>query len=215
MLNSETTDQKITEFDIDMLCEIGNIGAGHAASALSVMLNQRISIEITFAKLCSLNSIPEQVGGPEAIRNVTYNEVHNSLEGYIFFILDDKDVETICNIAAKGYEIDNESVIVEVTNIITGSYVGALSEMIDESINQNIPRLKREKLGPLINSVIENSASEMADKTLVIGTSLIIRDLSLAPDIIVEDFHISGLYVMTLKQKSLDKLLERFNAGRK
>lgn len=215
MLNTQTTSQKITEYDLDMLCEIGNIGAGHAASALSVMLNQKISIEITFARLCSLKNIPELLGGADTIKNVTYNEIYNAIEGHIFFVLNDKDVETICNIAANGYEIDNESVIVEVTNIITGSYISALAEMIDETIDQNVPRLVRAELGTILNSVLEKDKEEMADKTLIVGTNLIIKDIELEPGLVVEDLHISGLYAMTLKQKSLDKLLEKFNADRK
>lgn len=205
----------ITEFDIDMLGEIGNIGAGHAASALSDMLQQKILIDVTFSDLCDSQNIADKLGGNEALMTVTYNEISEALEGYIFFILNDNDVETIYNIAAQGYEVEREAVIVEITNIITGSYITALSDLLEEPIDQNVPKTKRDKLGSFINSIIDNESAEIADKTMIIGTNLIIKNLDIGTNLTVEDFNMSGFYVMVLKQKSLDKLLQKFNSGRK
>ena len=57
MLNS---DQK------DIFREIGNIGAGHAATALSTLLGKPIEIEVPSAELESFTTIIDRVGGAEA-----------------------------------------------------------------------------------------------------------------------------------------------------
>lgn len=40
----------ITEQHLDILREVGNIGAGHSASALAQLLNRKIEMEVPFVK---------------------------------------------------------------------------------------------------------------------------------------------------------------------
>lgn len=194
--------REVTAFDIDILTEIGNIGAGNAATALSTILNQSINIEISMAKFCDLNEIPTVLGGAEAIRTIVFTRIFNSLNGSIFFILSDEDAEAICNIATGGCEIECSSVLGEITNIITGAYIGAIASMLDGVIEQDPPQIGHDMIKALIDSVIA-ILSSTADKTMIIGTTLKIQDRA-----------ISGFYVMLLEQDSLEKLLDKFNSYR-
>lgn len=47
----------IKEEQMDILREVGNIGAGHSASAMAQLLNRKIDMEVPFAKLLSLMSL--------------------------------------------------------------------------------------------------------------------------------------------------------------
>lgn len=195
-------DKEITNYDLDLLSEIGNIGAGNAASALSTILNQKTTIEVTMAKFCNLNHLPEMLGGAESQKTVVFTKISKSLDGYIFFILNDEDADYICNLAAGAYDIDKNSVLNEITNIITGSYIGAIASMIDGKIEQEPPQLGNDMMGALIDSFIA-ILSTAADKSIIIGTNLKIQNES-----------ISGFYIMLLEHNSLMWLLEKFNSYR-
>ena len=52
---------------LDALKEIGNIGAGNSATALSQVINRRIDMNVPKVALVPLEAVPDLVGGPDAI----------------------------------------------------------------------------------------------------------------------------------------------------
>lgn len=62
----------IDEFDLspvqlDALREIGNIGAGNSATALSQVLNKKIDMNVPRVSLVPIEDVPDLVGGPDAL----------------------------------------------------------------------------------------------------------------------------------------------------
>lgn len=193
------TNNEFSESNIDLLKEIGNIGAGNAATALSTMIQKKVEIEVPVAKICNLTDIPDILGGPESIKTACLTNIFNSLNGYILFVLDSNDAEELCKIISQGYDIDSQSVLTETSNIITGSYIGAIGNMIGEIIDQSPPQVGCDMIGALIDAVIADLLTA-ADSSVVIGTKLIIENKS-----------ISGFFMMLLENDSLNFLLNKFN----
>ncbi|GMA61544.1 chemotaxis protein CheC [Alicyclobacillus fastidiosus] len=54
---------ELDDLTADALREFGNIGAGHAATALSVLLQGRVMMSVTDARLCPFRDIVDVVGG--------------------------------------------------------------------------------------------------------------------------------------------------------
>lgn len=52
---------------LDALREIGNIGAGNSATALSQLINRRINMNVPNVSIVPLEEVPELVGGPETL----------------------------------------------------------------------------------------------------------------------------------------------------
>src|SRR5258705_3712971 len=52
---------------IDALREVANIGAGHAATALSQMTNRRIMISVPEINIARLEEVPNILGDPQAV----------------------------------------------------------------------------------------------------------------------------------------------------
>ena len=52
---------------LDVLREIGNIGAGNATAALSVMMNSNLRMEVPIVRVLDFNEIPDLVGGADTI----------------------------------------------------------------------------------------------------------------------------------------------------
>lgn len=55
----------IKEEQMDILREVGNIGAGHSASAMAQLLNRKIDMEVPFAKLLSFDELVDFFGGAD------------------------------------------------------------------------------------------------------------------------------------------------------
>lgn len=186
----------LDSLDLDIMKEVGNIGAGNAATALSIMLDTRVDIDIPFIKTCSLTELPIVLGGAEQYVNIIFIQVTEALSGMIIFLLGDEDAQKLYKLASKGYDIDFEPVILEVSNIISGAYVGALATMIDDQVNLTPPQLGQDMLGALVGSVIPSLCGDF-DKVSVLGTRLII-----------EKQIISGYYILMLDNDSIDKLVD-------
>lgn len=194
MKNSE-----ITAFDLDILAEIGNIGAGNAATALSAMLNMPVLLEAPTVSQCNLLNIPECLGDLEDIRTGIFLSVSDSLSGYIMLLLYDEDIKHLSDIIAGGYSgVDPDSVVMETANIITAAYVNAMSIMINSTLNISPPEIGHDMLGSLIDSVLSLILS-VADETIIIKTKLTIKNKT-----------ISCNYILLLEQESLSKLLGYF-----
>lgn len=193
-----SNNQNISTQDLDILREIGNIGAGNAATALSMILNKRVWLEVPEAQLCNLTEIPERLGGSEEVRTGIFFGVKEALKGFIFFILDDADADKLHKAASMGLDIDMVSVLSEVSNIISGAYVGAIASMINDTVDITPPEIGHDMVGSLIDSIV-SVLCNVGDKAVYIKTSMVIEEETIA-----------GYYVLMLEQESLLKLLNYF-----
>lgn len=191
---------EISNFDISVLTEIGNIGAGNAATALSQMINKTIGIEVPSVNICKLTDIPEVMGGAEEIRTGIFFSIKGTTDGYMMFILKEEDVNRITGILSDIYGggLDSNSIMSEVANIIAGSYIGALANMMNGFIDLSPPQIGNDMIGSLIDSII-SCLCTAGDKTVIIGTNLII-----------ENEVISFSSALLLEMESLNKILEYF-----
>src|SRR2546429_4083282 len=57
----------LKELQIDALREVANIGAGHAATALSQLTNRRIMISVPQINIVRLEEVPDLLGNPQDV----------------------------------------------------------------------------------------------------------------------------------------------------
>ncbi|GIM47822.1 hypothetical protein DNHGIG_33710 [Collibacillus ludicampi] len=78
----------LNEFHLDVLREIGNIGAGHAATALSTLLQQEIQMKVPCVRIASFDEIADILGGAEQIVIGVFLRTVGEIPGNIFFSTD-------------------------------------------------------------------------------------------------------------------------------
>lgn len=188
----------ISAFEEDILKELGNIGSGNAATSLSIMLNKKVMIEIPVVKLNDIKSIFAQIGNTDEERIIFCFDFTEEIKGRIGFIVTEDEIQRIGKTASLGYEIDPRIVVSEISNIISGAYIGAIANMMHTTINMSTPDIKQDKLSNLLNSV-KSSIKNLSDHILFISTKLTIED---------EKF--SGFYILFLEDNSLKKILDYF-----
>jgi len=168
----------INEMHIDVLREIANIGSGNAASSLSRMIGCPVNISIPEIGILGFNEAYAALGGPEAIMVGTLLMLRDGIDGMMMFLL---PVEVVCDLVnmlmftdIKSHEEIDEmgySVINEVSNIMSASFVTAISDMTDIAIDISPPEAALDMLGSIM-SVPSIYFAKMSDTLLLIQNEL-------------------------------------------
>ena len=168
----------INELHIDVLREIANIGSGNAASSLSKMLGNPVNIAIPHIGIEGFNETYDALGGPEAVMVGTLLTISQGLDGMIMYLL---PIELACDLVnmlcftdIKSYdEIDDMgfSAIQEVANIMTATFVSAISEMMGMPIDISPPSATVDMLGSIM-SVPSIYFATVSDTLLLVQNQL-------------------------------------------
>ena len=178
--------EKITSFHLDVLKEIGNIGAAHAATALSNLLEKKIDMRVPDVKMVSFNEMMELVGGSENVVVGIYLRIEGDVEGSMFFILPLEQANRFIRRLIRDESFDFNtppfselglSAMQEMGNILSGSYLSALSDFTGLKIYPTVPGLSIDMFGAIISiGLIE--LSQISDTVIVINTSIYEEEIS-------------------------------------
>ena len=168
----------INDLHIDVLREIANIGSGNAASSLSKMLNAPVNIAIPDIGIKGFNQAYDELGGAEAVMVGTLLTISKGLDGMIMYLL---PIEIACDLVnmlcftdIKSYdEIDEMgfSAIQEVANIMSATFVSAISEMTGMSIDISPPSATVDMLASIM-SVPSIYFATVSDTLLLVQNQL-------------------------------------------
>ncbi len=163
---------------IDALKEIGNIGAAHAVTGLSELLQKRVDISITNADIIPLQIIYTLFNGPESMVSVVYIEGYSeSFRGMMFLIFPHPEaarmVELVTHHTIKEDRLSEEfslSVLKEIGNIMCGCYLNTLAEFVGVPLMHSVPQISNDMLGAVMDSILIDLSLE-SDYALVLETA--------------------------------------------
>lgn len=169
----------LSKFQLDALVEVGNIGMGHAASALSKMLNKKIKMTVPYINFMPIQRLPEMFGNVEALVAGVYLEVTGDAKGKVLLLFPRDSALCLADIIMNREpgqtnilsQID-QSALMEVGNILIGSYLTALNDFTGLSLRQSVPKLAFDMIGAVMDFLIIE-VSAVAEEALVIETQLI------------------------------------------
>ncbi|MGV8146371.1 MAG: chemotaxis protein CheC [Alkaliphilus sp.] len=167
----------IKDIHLDVLREIGNIGAGNAATSLSKLMQKKIDMSVPLVRILELNEVAAALGGEENTVAGIYFQISGDINGFIMFLLDIESSKTLTNLLMGREDSSNEldemdkSALQEVGNILSGAYVSSLSSLTNLSINISVPSLCIDMAGAIL-SVPAIYFSQISDKILLINTAL-------------------------------------------
>ncbi|MFD2616867.1 chemotaxis protein CheC [Terrilactibacillus laevilacticus] len=163
----------LEDLRLDILKEIGNIGAAHAATSLSTLLNKRIDLKIPSAQVVPIS----EVNGPKRENNVaaTYTYIDGDIQGHFFMLFKEEHANTlVSNIIPDTTIYDGdlgESAFCEIGNILCGSYLSALSKFLNITINQSPPILSIDIAAAILGEGLIELSME-SDSVIMIETVL-------------------------------------------
>ncbi len=171
---SDTMYNSMNDLQFDVLREIGNIGSGHAATALAKLLNQKIDIKVPKAELCDFSKLADIVGGAENLVVGILLTLSDDVEGMMMFIMEKNAAYHLLR-KMMWCEIDDEqpldeiqlSALQEIGNIITGAYLSSLSDLTRLTISSSVPYIAIDMAGAIL-SVPAIEFGKVGDKALMI-----------------------------------------------
>jgi len=167
---------KLSALQLDALREIGNVGAGNSATALSQIINRKIDMTVPQVAIMPLNDVPDVVGGPDAMVAGVYLRVFGPAPSSILFLLPRESAFYLVDMlmgreqgSTKSLTSMDESALMEIGNILAGAYLNALSYFTNLTLLPSIPALAMDMAGAIL-SVILAQLGQMGDHALVIET---------------------------------------------
>jgi|AntRauTorcE11897_2_1112592.scaffolds.fasta_scaffold03134_6 flagellar motor switch protein FliN/FliY len=144
--DNENSEGQLTDDQIDVIGEIGNIAMGSAATALFTLLNKKVDITAPTVEISSFKKVVAEYTEPFVLVKVEYVE---GLEGLNLLILDSKDAAIIADLMMGGsgenIEADAKldeihlSAVGEAMNQMMGSSSTSISNIIDKVVNISPP----------------------------------------------------------------------------
>lgn len=172
----------LSNLQIDVLREIGNIGAGNAATSMSELMEKRINMTTPLVEVVTFDEMINIVGGPEEVIVALLFQVYSEAPSTVYFILSIEEAESLVDEITGGTtklsllkdEQPNKlaiSALKEVSNIIIGSFLTALSDFLNINMQPSVPHLSVDMAGAILTAgLIE--ISQVSDHALVINTEI-------------------------------------------
>ena len=191
----------VNDMYIDVLREIGNIGAGNATTAISQMLGARLNMEVPKVQLMEASDLGGAICDEEETIVGIFLEVLDDINGSMMFLMKMESAHIIVNKLMMRDPSYNEpfdemdlSALKEIGNIIAASYLTALSTLTKMSIAPSVPYISVDMAAAIL-SVPAIQFGMMGDKALMIQTE------------INADVAINGYFILMPEPESYDKIL--------
>lgn len=169
--------EAISEAQIDALQEVANVGAGHAATALGAMLEATIKISVPRARIMSFADVSDFVGGAETYAVAVFSHVSGPVQASILLVMPVEKAAQLLqmllntsNISLSGSFTDMEySALMELGNILSSSYLNALSSFTQMDFTPSTPALAMDMVGAVLDTILAQYGA-VSDLVLLMET---------------------------------------------
>ena len=167
--------ENLNHFMIDILKELGNIGAGNAATALASLISKKVNMDVPNVRILEFKEVASVLGGEENLVVGIYFEITEDVIGNMLFVLDMDSAINLTNMLFNREKKDKKldemdiSAISEVGNILASSYANSLSSLTGLKIVISIPSISIDMAGAIL-SVPAIQYGHVADHALMIET---------------------------------------------
>jgi chemotaxis protein CheC len=178
---------------LDVFREIGNIGSGNAVTALASLLDKEIDMSVPSARIVSFNEIVNILHGPEALVTGVLVGMEGDMNGNIMLLMTPEEAYEICSLAlgetrqpppvltTDTLDPMDQSVLMEVGNILVGAYLMALCELTGLNLQATVPALAVDMAGAIV-SVVAIEFSQVGDQVLFLETQFSSADRKIGGD---------------------------------
>lgn len=175
--------KRMADFQLDVLREVGNIGAGNAATALAKLLDKQVDMKVPLVKIVPFSEVAESLGGAEEVVVSVFLRVLGDCHGNMFFMLSVPSAKKMLS-RLVGIETDDPesftememSALQEIGNIMVSSYLSSLGDLTRMSLIPTVPALAIDMTGTILSfGVMEYG--QTGDKALLIYTRFLEDEL--------------------------------------
>ena len=192
---------QVNDMYVDVLREIGNIGAGNATTAIAGMLQLKLNMNVPKVQLLTFQQLGSAVCPEDETIVGIYLEVQGEIDGSMMFLMKLESAHFLVNRLMgrdENYRGDFDememSAIMEIGNIIAGSYLNALSSMTKLTIVPSVPYIAIDMAAAIL-SVPAIQFGQIGDNALLIETEF------------GDDVMLNGYFILLPELDSYEKIL--------
>lgn len=195
---------------LDAIREVGNIGTGNAATALSQLLSCMIDMDVPKVKLVSIYDLAQHYGEPDQQVAAVFVRSLGGFDCSLIFIQDEEDARMMVELLLKQQFGDympqdipqelSDSALSEVGNIILSSFLNAINILLGSQHQISVPGVAHDMLSSILD-VVASIFGQMGEMALMVNTELRIGG--------TDDSTISGNIVMIPDPDALEVLLRK------
>ena len=186
---------ELNSLELDTLREIGSMGTGNAATALSEMLQREVNITLPEVRIMEYNEAIEWIGGPEEITAGVLVKMGGQMNGimlscqpieFVNIVLESVLGESVTDF--QQLEAMENSCLVEVGNIMISSFINALSGLSGMDITLTVPAFTVDMQGAILAVPMAEYGGQ-SDYLMTIGSNFVCDNkqvpcrLLMSPDI--------------------------------
>lgn len=172
-------DLELKDIQRDALLEIGSIGAGHAATALSELVDQKVMIDVPKLDIIEVHNVPQLMGGPETLVAAVFIRVLGDVRGSMLFLVPRDSALSMVDLL-QGHDLGTTKVIGETDeellkqtgNILAMAYLNSLTRLTDLVFLPSPPAFAFDMAGAILDSMMAE-AGMTAEYAIVVSAEFV------------------------------------------
>lgn len=169
---------ELSNMQLDALREIGNVGAGNAATAMAQLIQAKIDMNVPAVNILPFDTVPDLVGGADNPVIGIFLNVGGSIMANILFMIPVEQacllVDLLMGKSPGDTRLDNlgdieVSAMRELGNIIAATYLNALAVFTKMTLVPSVPALAIDMAGAILDAVLAQFGT-VADHVLLLET---------------------------------------------
>ena len=199
---------ELTSIHMDAIREVGNIGTGNAATALSKLIGRTVDMDVPVAELVPIYQVAEHYGSPETPVCAVLVRTEAEFSCSLMFMIEEEKANMLADLIIpmdlSGMDEETrmqirDSALSEQGNIILGAFLNALAMITGWVLPTTSPAVAHDMLGSIMD-LVSSMFGVLGDSAMLVKTSLHVMDL---------DDELGGTVIMIPDPGSLEALLSR------
>jgi chemotaxis protein CheC len=198
----------LSQFELDALNELFNIGLHRAAASLSELTGKRVQVDLPRLWVCSIDELKERLMEVVSGDLATVHQFFGGpVAGDAVLLLEYEKAVMLADLltggeVALGGRLDQSAreVIAEIGNVVLSSCLGAFGNVLHVAVSFAVPRIQVESLDGMLRTVVIDR-DQGIPYAMVAATQFGLADLE-----------ISGYLIVVIGVKSLEMVSEALAA---
>jgi|JFJP01.1.fsa_nt_gi chemotaxis protein CheC len=190
----------LTEYQHDVLTETINIGFGRAAASLSVLVNQKVVLDVPQISVLSINDLSSAMNSMYSDLAAVEQQFSGGIQGDVVLIMDLDIASVFIDLLSGGPGISrpltfsDREALLEVGNILLNAYIGSFGNLMKTQVNVSVPMLHMHSLDKLFAGIRDEGNSPFV---LLVKTKFLLNNGSVVGHValIIESYSLDSLFL--------------------
>ncbi|WP_242919303.1 chemotaxis protein CheC [Pontibacter liquoris] len=152
---------QISELERDIIKEILNIGLARAADSFAVVARDKVLLKVPDIQLIEVKDLLQLVSRYEDTHTIILSDIKGDFNGATLMLFSDDHIVRLSEVCLSMIDVQKgelsvmqESLLLEISNIITGALVTQLANILKADIYGSPPRLPKSHIADSLKDIL-------------------------------------------------------------